>query len=92
MTALASGDRLGISVSDTGPGISPDELEQIFERFHRVDRGRARDSGGTGLGLAIARAIVEAHGGRIWAESSQGGGATFRVDLPGYRPPPAGPQ
>lgn len=79
--------RLQIAVSDTGPGIPPDQLERIFERFHRVDRARSRDTGGSGLGLAIARAIVEAHGGSIRAESSPGAGATFRLELPGYRPP-----
>ena len=77
---------LEITVSDTGPGIPPDQLEQIFERFHRLDGGRSRDTGGSGLGLAIARAIVEAHGGSIRAESGPGQGATFRIDLPGYRP------
>jgi signal transduction histidine kinase len=76
--------RLEISVSDTGPGVPPEELERIFERFHRVDGGRSRDTGGTGLGLAIARAITEAHGGTIKAESPPGQGATFRIDLPGY--------
>ena len=79
-----------IAVSDDGPGIPPEQLERVFERFHRVDEGRARERGGTGLGLAIARAIVEAHGGRIWAESPPGGGATITLELPGYRPT-AGP-
>jgi two-component system OmpR family sensor kinase len=78
--------RLEITVSDAGPGIPPDQLEQIFERFHRLDGGRSRDTGGSGLGLAIARAIVEAHGGNIHAESGPGQGATFRLELPGYRP------
>jgi two-component system OmpR family sensor kinase len=84
--ARARDSRLEISVSDTGPGIPPAQLEQIFERFHRLDGGRPRDTGGSGLGLAIARAIVEAHGGAIHAESGPGQGATFRLDLPGYRP------
>jgi two-component system OmpR family sensor kinase len=77
---------LEITVSDSGPGIPPDQLEEIFERFHRAGHDRSRDTGGSGLGLAIARAITEAHGGRIHAESSPGDGATFRIDLPGYRP------
>lgn len=78
------GDRLEISVSDSGPGIPADQLERIFDRFHRVDLGRTRDRGGSGLGLAIARAIVEAHGGTISAESEPGHGANFRIALPGF--------
>ena len=84
--ARAHHSRLEISVSDTGPGIPPDELEWIFERFHRVDDSRSRDRAGSRLGLAIARAIIEAHGGSIRAESSPGAGATFRIDVPGYQP------
>ena len=84
--ARAHDSRLEISVSDTGPGIPPDKLERIFERFHRGDDSRSRDRGGSGLGLAIARAIVEAHGGSIRAESFPGEGATLRIDVPGYRP------
>ena len=87
VAAQAHDGRLEISVSDSGPGIPPDQLEHIFERFHRLDQGRSRDRGGSGLGLAIARAIVEAHGGRIHAGSTPGHGATFRVELPGFRPP-----
>jgi two-component system, OmpR family, sensor kinase len=87
--AHAPNGRLEIAVSDAGPGIPPDELDRIFERFHRLDKSRSRDSGGVGLGLPIARAIVEAHGGELRAESALGQGATFRIDLPGYRPPPA---
>jgi signal transduction histidine kinase len=77
---------LEITVSDNGPGIPQDQLEQIFERFHRTDAGRSRDTGGSGLGLPIARAIVEAHGGKIQAKSPPGRGATFRLSLPGYQP------
>ncbi len=84
--ARAHDSRLEISVTDTGPGIPPEQLEQIFERFRRLDSSRSRDRGGSGLGLAIARAIVEAHGGAIRAESDPGRGATFRIELPGYRP------
>lgn len=69
-------------VQDSGPGIPPEELESIFERFYRTDRSRHRQEGGTGLGLAIARSIIEAHGGRIWAESEPGQGASFYVALP----------
>jgi signal transduction histidine kinase len=88
VAARARGDHLQISVTDTGAGIPPDQLEQIFERFHRLDTGRSRDRGGSGLGLAIARAITEAHGGTIRAESGPGQGATFRIELAGYRPGP----
>jgi signal transduction histidine kinase len=84
VAAHARNGHLEISVSDSGPGIPADELERIFERFHRIDPSRSRDRGGSGLGLAIARAIIEAHGGTIRAESRPGQGATFRVDLPGY--------
>jgi two-component system, OmpR family, sensor kinase len=84
LAAHARDGELEIAISDDGPGIPPDQLEQVFERFHRVDAARSRGSGGSGLGLAIARAIVEAHGGHIRAESAPGHGATFRVELPGY--------
>jgi signal transduction histidine kinase len=83
--ARAHSLHLEISISDGGAGIAPDELERIFERFHRANGSRSRDDRGSGLGLAIARAIIEAHGGSICAESTQGHGATFRIDLPGYR-------
>jgi two-component system phosphate regulon sensor histidine kinase PhoR len=77
----SSGDVV-IEVADTGPGILPEDLPRVFERFFRADRSRA--GGGTGLGLAIAKHVVQAHGGRIWAESDglPGRGATFRFTLP----------
>lgn len=75
-------DWVVVSVSDTGPGIERSELPLIFERFHRTDRSRARDTGGTGLGLSIAKGLVEAHGGRIWAESEVGVGTTVSFTLP----------
>ncbi len=71
-----------VFVEDTGPGIPPEHIGLVFERFYRVDPSRSREDGGTGIGLAIARSVVEAHGGRIWAESASGGGATFRFVLP----------
>ena len=86
VTATAHDGRLEFAVGDHGPGIAPGELDKVFDRFHRTRDGRERRRGGTGLGLAIARVLVEAHGGRIWAESTPGAGATFHVDLPGYRP------
>ena len=84
--AEADDGRIAFSVSDTGPGIAPEHLNRLFDRFYRTDAARASDEGGSGLGLAIARAIVEAHGGRIWAESQPGRGATIRFEIPGYRP------
>jgi two-component system phosphate regulon sensor histidine kinase PhoR len=69
-------------VKDFGPGIPSEHLERIFERFYRVDKARSRDSGGTGLGLAIVKHIVQAHGGRAWAESELGAGAAFHFTLP----------
>jgi len=74
--------RVQIRVADTGVGIAPDHLPRVFERFYRVDASRSRDDGGTGIGLAIARSIVEAHGGRIAAQSDPGHGSTFTFDLP----------
>jgi signal transduction histidine kinase len=74
--------RCEVSVADTGPGISSEHLPRLFERFYRVDPARARDDGGTGIGLAIARSVVEAHGGRIRAESEVGKGSVFTFDLP----------
>ena len=70
-----------VCVSDTGPGISPEHLPHIFERFYRVDGARTRAGGGAGLGLSIGRWIAEAHGGSISAESAPGEGATFTVRL-----------
>lgn len=77
-----------LSVADTGPGIPPEHLPRLFERFYRVDRARSRQLGGTGLGLAIVKHIAERHGGRAWVDSVQGEGATFSVALP-LTPPPA---
>jgi signal transduction histidine kinase len=76
-----------VSVHDTGPGIPKEHLPLVFERFYRVDPSRSREDGGTGIGLAIARSVVEAHGGRIWAESEASGGSTFRFVLPIQRGP-----
>jgi heavy metal sensor kinase len=73
--------RGGVEISDTGPGIAPEHLAHLFERFYRVDSGRARDSGGTGLGLSIVKAIVDAHGGEIIVRSTPGAGSTFGMRL-----------
>jgi len=77
-----AGDVVEASISDNGIGIPADELEKIFERFYQVDGSTTRRFGGTGLGLAIVKRIVEAHGGRVWAESEQGRGSTFFFTLP----------
>jgi two-component system phosphate regulon sensor histidine kinase PhoR len=69
-----------VAVRDTGVGIAPEELTRIFERFYKADRSRS--GGGTGLGLSIARHLVEAHGGRIWAESELDKGSVFYFTLP----------
>ena len=82
ISAGASNGRFVLSVSDTGPGIPPEERERIFEKFHQIDNSNTRTKGGTGLGLAIAKDIVELHGGRIWVESIVGRGSTFRLELP----------
>ena len=71
-----------VSVSDTGEGIPADEIDNIFERFHRVDKSRSRSTGGSGLGLTIARYIVEEHQGKIWARSEPGKGSRFSFTLP----------
>ena len=88
LAALERGDRLELTVDDDGPGIPEDEHERVFDRFHRIDHGRAGGSGGSGLGLAISHAIVEAHGGRISAAESPLGGARIAVELPGYTEAP----
>lgn len=74
-------DMVAISVADTGVGIAAEDLPRIFERFYKADRSRTK-GGGTGLGLAIAKHIIEAHGGRIRAESVEGEGSTFTFTLP----------
>jgi signal transduction histidine kinase len=71
-----------LTVRDTGTGIPAEHLSRIFERFYRVDAGRARNEGGTGLGLAIVKHLVEAHGGEVRAESAAGDGTTITVVLP----------
>jgi signal transduction histidine kinase len=71
-----------VSVSDQGEGIPSEFLDQVFERFFQIDGASTRRVGGSGLGLSISRGIVEAHGGRIWAESAAGQGSVFRFTLP----------
>lgn len=76
------GQFVRIAISDQGIGIAPEDLPRIWERFYRVDNGNTRRIGGTGLGLSIAKALVELHGGRIWAESKLNKGSTFYFTLP----------
>ncbi|MGE8035874.1 cell wall metabolism sensor histidine kinase WalK [Lysinibacillus sp. KCTC 33748] len=76
------GDMLKVMISDDGMGIPKENVGRIFDRFYRVDRARARSMGGTGLGLAIAREMIEAHDGKIWAESEEGHGTTVFFTLP----------
>jgi heavy metal sensor kinase len=76
------GEKVVITVRDSGIGIAADEQGKIFERFYRVDKARSRDMGGAGLGLSIAQWIVQQHGGSIQVESSLGQGSVFRVALP----------
>ncbi|WP_425310078.1 HAMP domain-containing sensor histidine kinase [Ammonicoccus fulvus] len=86
MSVATTGREVTLEVGDTGEGIGPDHLPHIFERFYRADTGRSRDRAGSGIGLTISRAIVEAHGGRLTADSAgPGRGATFRITLPADR-------
>jgi len=78
VSGRAGRDEIALDVRDSGPGIPTAALEAVFERFYRVNHG----AGGSGLGLSIVRAIVELHGGRVWAESEEGAGAAFHVVLP----------
>ena len=79
-------DQIEIVVQDSGIGIPRKDLDRVFERFYRVDRGRSRASGGTGLGLAIVRHVVANHGGRISVDSTEGEGTSFTMLLPALRP------
>jgi signal transduction histidine kinase len=82
VTVKAHNDAVSVSVSDTGEGIPPEDLPNIFERFYRVDKSRARSTGGSGLGLTIAKRLVQAHGGTINVKSELGKGSTFTFTLP----------
>ena len=82
VTASPDGEWVRVQVRDTGPGIAPDHLPYVFDRFYRADPSRSRATGGAGLGLAIVKQLVEAHGGRVWAESTLGAGAAFGFTLP----------
>ena len=86
LAARLEGDLAIFEVRDRGIGIPEDEIELVFESFHRTDRSRSRGTGGTGLGLALCKRIAQAHGGDIRAANRDGGGAVFRVELPSGRP------
>lgn len=78
----AGANKVEIFIQDDGPGIPPDALDRVFERFYRVDKARSREQGGTGLGLSIVKHIVQNHGGEVWVKSELGKGATFFFTLP----------
>jgi two-component system phosphate regulon sensor histidine kinase PhoR len=78
----ANDSKVEIFVKDDGVGLPAEALERVFERFYRVDKARSREQGGTGLGLSIVKHIVQGHGGRVWARSEPGQGATFYFTLP----------
>jgi signal transduction histidine kinase len=82
VAATTQDDKIEVRVSDTGEGISAEDLPNIFERFYRVDKSRARATGGSGLGLTIAKRLVEAHGGKIAVESELGKGSSFSFTIP----------
>lgn len=83
ISARREGAEVTVAVRDHGPGLTPEQRSHVFERFYRIDRSRSRALGGAGIGLAIVRALVDAMGGRAWAESDgPGTGSTFLVALP----------
>ena len=71
-----------ITVADTGVGIPPEALEQVFHRFFRADKARSRELGGTGLGLAIVKHLMRLHDGQVWVASELGRGSTFTLEFP----------
>jgi signal transduction histidine kinase len=81
-TTPAPAGSIVLEVRDTGPGIAPEHLSRLFDRFYRVDKARSREMGGAGLGLAIADGLARAQGGTLSVESQLGAGTTFRLTLP----------
>jgi signal transduction histidine kinase len=86
ITGTHEGDTAVIEIADSGIGIRPEDLDQVFEQFSRSTLSRRRGGRGTGLGLPIVKAIVEAHGGWIEVDSEPGRGTTFRIGLDGFQP------
>ena len=84
VSAHCEGAQIVISVADRGPGIPSGDLDRVFDKFYRVLDGKQTTGHptGSGLGLAVCKGLVEAHGGRIWAEAREGGGVVFSVSLP----------
>lgn len=82
VTAVREQTTIHLSVIDSGPGIPPEDLPNVFDRFWRGDKSRSRHSGGSGLGLAIVKQIVELHHGRVSVLSPSGSGAVFTISLP----------
>jgi signal transduction histidine kinase len=91
VTMRADDHWVKVEIHDTGCGIAPEHLPFVFERFYRVDASRARSTGGSGLGLTIVKNLVEAHGGRVWVESTVGRGSTFGFSLPVFSLSETGP-
>ncbi|MCI0845060.1 MAG: hypothetical protein J4N87_06850, partial [Chloroflexi bacterium] len=83
VSSWAHEDRFAqVSIRDEGPGISPEDINRLFDKFYRADNSLTRSTAGTGLGLAIAKALVELHGGEIWVESTPGSGSVFSFTVP----------
>jgi two-component system phosphate regulon sensor histidine kinase PhoR len=82
ISAEVQANTLSLAVADSGQGIPSEDLSRIFERFYRVDKARARDTGGTGLGLSIVKHAIESQGGTISVASRVGTGSTFTIRLP----------
>lgn len=82
ITAKKIDENLQMSVSDTGIGIKPENIGKMFQKFEQLDKKISEKYGGTGLGLAISKQLVELHGGKIWAQSTLGEGATFTFTIP----------